>query len=555
MLYRSFCKFLAFSVKFLICFGIFLLCLDFYPFSAFAADSDSSGHHGGGGKSRFVPYAPFNDILNDVNDALPFSLSDLLNGLGVIQNDFSNSLDDVSTDVLQTWDKFKNYLSTYMYTNVTGQRVKDLVDYANQSTMGLTTGRPVTSFIAKRSLTLSYDSNNQPDLVETDTMYFWKDENHTIASDFSGVQIGNFYMQPNTVLIIREFSDDREPILFYADATQFTLTYSDSISGLNNEPFQIRLRDGTFTCVNSDGSVESITLGSSYSYLYFQALKSASINSIDAGDALASQALYNPRYNEFTNNGILPNIAILVTNAERSDGSILLPNNYRGGQAGSFGTWFLSSGAFFPINNSTSDGTFNTQTTIDLDPRKPPAIKNPDLRLQTNTLLTTANVDNYADFGITYNSLTGKFDLDLNSLAAGLAAQIAPQFDAVFDGVYSAQPDIDSNSWSFDSLTNNYVDDYASLVVDIDNKVQEIIDSRSPVWVPPRYPAVNTTVYIPATVPSYETYAVQTVPSGLISQSGTWLRMSYDIFDDLGLVVIVIPLVILGLFWRFTGGD
>ena len=75
------------------------------------------------------------------------------------------------------------------------------------------------------------------------------------------------------------------------------------------------------------------------------------------------------------------------------------------------------------------------------------------------------------------------------------------------------------------------------------------------VWDPPKYPALNTSVYIPANVPTYQTYAAQTIPASYIEGTGDWFYFGYGLFDDLGLTVFVIPLVILGLFWRFTGGD
>ena len=202
----------------------------------FTAHADG-GHHGGGGKSRFVPYAPFNDILNNINQEYP--LSDFWHGIEVLNSSATDAIADNTTEVLQTWDKFKSYLASHMYSNVAGQRVKDLVDYANQSTDGLTTGQAVTSFIAKRSYTLSFDANNNPDLVETDTMYFWKDNNHTIKNDFTGVQIGDFYMMPNTAFFIREFSDNRNPIMFYADVSNVKIVDSDTISGFDNHPFDL----------------------------------------------------------------------------------------------------------------------------------------------------------------------------------------------------------------------------------------------------------------------------------------------------------------------------
>ena len=525
------------------------------PLACVGADQhEHGGHHGGGGKSRFVPYAPFNDILNNINQEYP--LSDFWHGIQVLNSSATDTISDNTTEVLQTWDKFKSYLASHMYSNVAGQRVKDLVDYANQSTEGLTTGKGVYSFIAKRSFALTLDDLGKPDLVETDTMYYWRDKNHTIANDFTGVQIGNFYMMPNTIFVIREFSDGRDPIMFYADATQYDITSNSNLSEFDNNPYYFRLRNGhTFTCVDSDGTVESVTLpsGSYYNQIIeFYALNNESgsyTNSIYVGDFFAKQAEHYSRFSDYLEDGILPNIFVLCNTVQQPNGSnVLFPNSASGGLGAP--TWYFSSGGFISSNERTTDSTFNTQTDTQIDPRKPPALVNPDLRLNTGVLLTQANVDNYADFGVTFNDVTGKFDLDLNALAAGLAANIVPQFQAVFDGTYSAQPDIDSNDWSVSNLTNNYIDDYSDLVVDISNEVQEVLDSRSPVWVPPRYPAVNTSAFIPA---QYPTIPTQTFQSNYVKSVGDTLTLGWDIFDGLGLCAIIVPIVIMLLLWRLTG--
>lgn len=505
----------------------------------FTAHADG-GHHGGGGKSRFVPYAPFNDILNNINQEYP--LSDFWHGIQVLNSSATDTIADNTTEVLQTWDKFKSYLASHMYSNVAGQRVKDLVDYANQSTGGLTTGKAVNSFIAKRSLTLSYDDNNKPSLVETDTMFFWKDENHTIANDFTGVQLGDFYMMPNTAFFIREFSDNRTPIMFYADVSNVQIVYSNTSSGFDNHPFDLRFKaDTTYSCVDSEGNIDSLTTGKSSSLLNFYALKNSNINSIDSGDNIASQAMYNTHFTEYTEKGILPNIFVFCNNAQKSDGTRLFPNNWRGGNGSP--TWYLSSGGFFPKNASTTSLTFNTQTTTNIDPKKPPAVINPDARLNVNTLLTTANVDNYADFGVTYNSVTGKFDLDVNALAAGLAAQIAPQFDGVFDGVYQAQPDIDTNDWTTPNLTNNYISDYSDLVVDISNDVQEVLNDRSPVVLTrPLVPAVTTFSHFDF-LPSY---TVSTFDNSLKTNANAVITHQNDVIEALGFLPIFGVLALLG---------
>lgn len=133
-------------------------------------------------------------------------------------------------------------------------------------------------------------------------------------------------------------------------------------------------------------------------------------------------------------------------------------------------------------------------------------------------------------------------------LAVGVAAEIEPKFQLAFDGVYNAQPLPNSN---FDGdLDINYNQT-------IDETITQLIDKYYPPasgWEPPSYPAVNTSVYIPAQTPTYSTYAAATVPSGVISSAGTIMHMGYDIFEDLGLLVIVIPLAILAILWKFTGG-
>ena len=424
-------------------------CVSLFVSADSQVDTSASGHHGGGGKSRFVPYAPFNDYLNYLDDN-GSSIPDLFRfyqGVKVLADDATDSISDASDEMLNSWDKFKSYLCDYMYSNVAGQRVKDLVDYANQSTDGLTSGQAVYSFIAKRSFALTLDDAGKPDLVETDTMYYWRDKNHTIANDFSGVQIGNFYMMPNTIFVIREFSDGRDPIMFYADATQYNISSNSFTGAFDNNPYYIRIGNGrTFTCIDSDGTVESVTLPSGSYYnqtIDFYALNTdnsgAYVNSIYVNDFFAKQAEHNSHFSDYLEDGILPNIFVLCNTVQQPNTSnVLFPNNASGG--GGAPKWFFSSGGFIFSNERTTDQTFNTQTDTQFDPRKPPALVNPDLRLNTGVLLTQANVDNYADFGVTYNSLTGKFDLDLNALAAGLAAQIVPQFEGVFNGVYDSKP-------------------------------------------------------------------------------------------------------------------
>lgn len=74
-------------------------------------------------------------------------------------------------------------------------------------------------------------------------------------------------------------------------------------------------------------------------------------------------------------------------------------------------------------------------------------------------------------------------------------------------------------------------------------------------WVPPQYDPVNTSVYIPAVVPSYSTYVAATAPAHVITGGKNVFSMGYGVLDTLGLWSLVIPLAVFAILWRFTGGD
>ena len=85
--------------------------------------------------------------------------------------------------------------------------------------------------------------------------------------------------------------------------------------------------------------------------------------------------------------------------------------------------------------------------------------------MYTNKELTINNYNDYADYGITYNSSSNQFELDLDALAAGIAGLITPDFAGVFDLVYDAQPDIGGNDWT--NLNNNFNNDFDNTIIDI----------------------------------------------------------------------------------------
>lgn len=433
----------------------------------------------------------------------------------------------------------KKFEPDNIVTEVTKKRVQDMVDNANarHSTGG--SARPIKEtycFVAKRKL--MYPNSTD---YEVDYLYAWYDKNHTDNGTFEGVSIGNFYLQPNTIALMR-FNSNGYSTVAYMSADEVSLSQINS----GTTAFAWYMGKYKYSVINSDGTVESLDYSSLPNYqsnpatTYFYSAND--VNSIVDNSLIDfyddSPNTYNTIFGD-----VLTNVQCMFTNG--FDGSF----GYRG--SGYSSDWYISSGAFFPANGTISDyisGNFSIDRNIRA--KYAPVYNNFEYTnyINTGSEITTENVTNYNDYGVTYNNDSGEFELDLDVLTAKIEADITPKFDLAFKGVYENQPDIDGD---FTVNDKNYIDITDKYITDIVDKFYPPASG----WEPPSYPAVNTSVYIPADVPSYETYAVQTVPSSILTQSGSWLHLSYDFFDDLGLIVYIIPLVILGLFWRFTGGD
>lgn len=172
-----------------------------------------------------------------------------------------------------------------------------------------------------------------------------------------------------------------------------------------------------------------------------------------------------------------------------------------------------------------------------------------DNSYQADTIINNNNKSTVFD-----GTLANAFDINGNVIMpVDLEADIKPKIDlAVADlntkitNFFDDMPDFNA-PWSNRNTDNNYFD----LIV----PEEPSSGGDGCNWETPYYPALNTSVYIPANVPTYQTYAAQTMPSSYIEGTGDWFYFGYGLFDELGLTVFIIPLVILGLFWRFTGGD
>ena len=468
--------------------GVAAVCVS----SAFSAFAFADNIYDDTRYNNTTPAQTVEDYLNGVGEGV---IEMFNSGIKTVADFYRDSMDLLHVPDYARWDKFIEYFDNDgLDALVHAQRVKDLVDYANQSTSGLTTGQNVFCFIAKRKLITG--SHNGELTYELDTLYFWRDFNHSDYVDFTGVTIGNFFLQPNTFYCTRQFSNG-DFDAFYGDAKQFDFAISNETSNYVSTPFTLNFQLGhTYTVYNLDGTTSSLTFPDSnstshtWSKVSFKILDN-NLNSISQ-DGFYRQMQYYPSAGQYISDGRLTNAQLMFNNASKSDGSMMRPNNYSGSAEG-WGTWYLSSGSFLGNSNNSMNIAPRSFTVNNdpnnYDPRKPPASLNVDPLLLTDTQLTPENVSNYNDYGISYNSTTNQFELDIDALAAGIAGLISPDFKGNFDLVYDNQPGIGSSDWT--NLDNNFNSDFDSSITDISNVIQSMLPS-SPGWQSPDFPAVTT---------------------------------------------------------------
>lgn len=169
----------------------------------------------------------------------------------------------------------------------------------------------------------------------------------------------------------------------------------------------------------------------------------------------------------------------------------------------------------------------------------------------SNTVIDSSNVNNYYDNA--FNTIIGVELPDLIAALPDLVANLRPSLelsagdlDTAIHNHFDSMPDI-GFQWDPSLDVNNYYD----LVLPDDDSGGGGSGGGS--WVAPTYPAVNTSVYIPAVVPSYSTYAAVTAPANVLANSKNVLQNGWTFLDVLGLLPLIIPLTIVAILWRFTG--
>ena len=171
----------------------------------------------------------------------------------------------------------------------------------------------------------------------------------------------------------------------------------------------------------------------------------------------------------------------------------------------------------------------------------------------SNTTIDNSNVSNTYDgcFASVFN--VDLSDIDINALIPSIIGELKPTLDLGIAGLLDAlmdffgdMPDI---GLTWDNTTSN---DYFEIIYNEDDSGGGGSGGGCN-WETPYYAPVNTSVYIPAVVPSYSTYAAVTAPANVLANSKNVLQNGWTFLDVLGLLPLIIPLTIVGILWRFTG--
>lgn len=519
------------------------LVLAVAPLSAFVASARGSVVYDVMQDTRYNPYSPaIKDFLEDTVN--PFNNSAISEAIGIISYGVGTATDVISDSVhgiLGSPDKGIGFAQA-----VTAQRVLDLVEYAKMST-----GQPSTlpssyAFTAKRRIL--YPSG----VSEVDYLYYWGSDDTTLHSNpfETGVTLGDFYLTPNSFVCFRSFSTG-ETSAFYGSCLDFPVrSYADT-------DFRIIFGRGNYTVYNQDGVAETCYMDSNYSLrpIVFGSGSTVSDgtarkNSITTLELLNMQSQDSNRFSQFWSEGrIFTNIECMTSNVWVNGRPMFLGSSrYRDSDSNlAIGEWTLSGGTFFGTHFNHESITNNYNTDVNnINPVKSPVYYVPRNPLDSPDMLTPQNVQNFYDYGVTYDTENNTYDIDPSLLLAGAGAMVQPEIEPVFDGTFDAQPEING-------------DFSGELPLDVNNDfelgLKDLLETLkpSPPWEPPTYPPVNTEPLVSYTYPVLPT---ETVPQNVLDDVGTIAGIGFDAFDTLGasIIGIFVALAVLGAVSYYIWG-
>lgn len=373
-------------------------------------------------------------------------------------------------------------------------------------------------------------------MAETDYLFCYVDNNNmnTTPQTFGDVSVS-----PNTCLLVRDTNFDGVKVC----SIPIAMNEITILPGGSNSLFEFRFAvpdNNTFTTFTPEGTV-------TYQFRH------------NTGWSESGMTVINNQYNDILNENLVDTYEDSSTfyHYYIAEGDALNDMEcffgtgyaYEMGQGIMSGLqpWYLSSG-YFNLQNYNQLLIDRTNNNINntVNPKYSPVYIVPDNSpFKSGVTINRNNVENYNDYGITYNNENNEFDLDIPILAAALGAAITPTFEGVFDGTFDLQPEIGADFDLAPDLDLNFPD----LVDDFIDSITVQLPGGSG-WEEPSYPAVNTSAYIPATYPVVPT---ATYPTSYLSNMGDTLTEGWDIFDALGVLGFLIPIILFCALWRFTG--
>lgn len=406
------------------------------------------------------------------------------------------------------------------------QHVQEFIEDANRTYSSTQTYTIPSSFacLCKRELVYPYG-----DMRETDYLYIYQQGNGVNSVP---QQFGEYTITANSMLLIRDTN------FMGVTASSFRLDSTLYIGG--GSPYNIIIRTPPNEHLYYDTPE-----GTQLEYVYF-AVNNGSFsipivnNSVNTVRNDWLQRAYQTNQSEYET-------YIGTGGAILDDFEVLLGTGYDNVATGRWNRTMCQSGttdytvqpwyvtcAYF--NNNTSTNFINTYFNTDpnnINPSKPPAYVMPDTNpLADGKVIDNSTVNNYYDYGITYDNTTNSLDLDPTVLAGALAGLIDPAFQGVLDGTFNAQPQI---GMEFDTpLTLNLPDlvgDYLSSIT---------------VYPPSERPQVP----IVTTLSEWDmlpTYTTETFPVSVQDGYDTLSLHTTDITDAIGVTGVFLLLALIGL--------
>ena len=469
------------------------------------------------------------DVLNDTRYSA-IGLDDIFTLIGLL-DDIKDGELSPNIDVNSLLEKFAKQVAEQTTKNAIDEANKQIYTHENFEPYIIKQSRMI---LCKRTLIYPY-----ADMKETDYLYIYEDANSTTQTP---QQFGEYTITPNSMLLIRDTN------FMGTTVCSFPLTSYCRIGGGSPNNINIYTPPGEhFYYDTPDGQALEYVYFASNSHYFSIPIVNAQTNTIRNDWLVRAYQTNLQEYRDYigADGAILDDFEVLLGTGYDNVATGRYNRTMCQSSSGAFTVqpWYITTAYF---NDNTSVNHINQYFNIDpnnIDPSKPPAYRlDPNNPLGYNKTIDNSTINNYYDYGITYDSTNNELDIDPTLLAGALAGLIDPDFKGVLDGTFSAQPEI---GLGFDTPLDlnlpDLVDDYLQSIT---------VYPPSTGWEPPSYPAVNTSAYIPATYPTIPT---NTLPSGYAEDMGDVLTNGWDMYDALGLTALFIPIIVLLLLWRFTG--